>query len=87
MRGHWPARRASSCMRDDDPHPFSWFHPGPAIAAAVLIAALLALALIDRGSGGGPSAPPAAGNGPAVQLLPQGRPDAAAAQYGGDGTR
>jgi hypothetical protein len=58
------------------------FQPGPAIAAAVLIAALLALALLDRGPGGGPSSPPAGSDGPAVQLLPQGRSDASAAQYG-----
>ena len=69
-------------MRDDDPNPFSWIQPGPAIAAAVLILALLALALIDRGPGGGSAAPPSAGSGPAVQLLPQGRPDASVAQYG-----
>jgi hypothetical protein len=77
-------------MRGDDPHPFSWIQPGPAIAAAVLILALVALALIDRGPGGGAGAPPGAGSGPAVQLLPQGRPDAGVAQYGrhvGGGTR
>jgi hypothetical protein len=78
----------------DDPNLLSRIHPGPAIAAVVLIAALLALALIDRGAGGGPSAPPSAGTGPAVQLLPRGGPDAAVAQYGrggrgprADGTR
>jgi hypothetical protein len=58
------------------------FQPGPAIAAAVLVAALLALALIDRGAAGGAPAPPAAADGPAVQLLPRGGPDASAAQYG-----
>jgi hypothetical protein len=77
-------------MPDDEPSIFSRFQPGPAIAAAVLIAALLTLALLDRGPGGAPAVPPAAGSGPAVQLLPQGHPDASAAQYGrhsGGGTR
>jgi hypothetical protein len=58
------------------------FEPGPAIAAAVLIAALLALALLDRGPAGGPAPPPVGSDGPAVQLLPQGGSDASAAQYG-----
>ena len=69
-------------MPDDEPSIFSRFQPGPAIAAAVLIAALLTLALLARGPGGGSAAPPGASNGPAVQLLPQGHPDASAAQYG-----
>jgi hypothetical protein len=71
---------ARAPMTDDRQLPR--FQPGPAIAAAVLIAALLALALIDRGPGGGAPSPPAGSNGPAVQLLPQGRSDASAAQYG-----
>jgi hypothetical protein len=74
-------------MPDDEPSILSRFQPGPAIAAAVLIAALLALALLDRGQGAAPAAPPATGSGPAVQLLPQGRPDAGVAQYGRRGTR
>ena len=46
-------------MPDDEPNIFSWIQPGPAIAAAVLILALLALALIDRGRAAGRHAPPA----------------------------
>jgi hypothetical protein len=47
----------------------------------VLIAALLTLVLMDPGVGG-PSTPPAAADGSAVQLLPDGRGDASVAQYG-----
>ena len=72
-------------MPDDEPTPFSRIQPGLAIAATVLIAALLALALIDRLPDGGPSSPPAVGSGPAVQLLPRGSSDASAAQYGRGG--
>jgi hypothetical protein len=69
-------------MAENDRKP-SRIQPGPMIAAAVLIAALLALALMDRGPGGSATIPPPGGDGPALQLLPQGRPDAGAAQYGG----
>jgi hypothetical protein len=80
-----PLRGPAAHMADDDRH-LSRIQPGPLIAAAVLIAALLALALMDRGPGGSATTPPFGGDGPAVQLLPHGRRDAGAAQYG-RGTR
>jgi hypothetical protein len=86
MAATGPPRGPASRMDDDDSF-LSRIQPGPLIAALVLIAALAALALIDRGPGSGGSAPPAAGMGPAVQLLPQGRSDASAAQYGAGGRR
>jgi hypothetical protein len=81
MRSAGP-RGGPVCASMDDDRKLPRFQPGPAIAAAVLVAALLALALIDRSPGSGPSSPPAAGDGPAVQLLPQGGPDAGRAQCG-----
>jgi hypothetical protein len=60
----------------------SRFQPGLALAAGVLLAALLALALMDGGPGGGSTPPPAPGDGATVRLLPPGRGDAGIAQYG-----
>ncbi len=71
----------------------SRFQPGLALAAGVLIAALLALVLMDAGDGPGDSqpAPPPGdgasvqllpGDGASVQLLPGGGHDAGVAQYG-----
>lgn len=60
----------------------SRYQPGLALAAGVLIAALLALVLIDGGGPGGPSPAPAPGEGLSLPLLPGGGADAAVAQYG-----
>jgi hypothetical protein len=59
----------------------SRFPPGPALAVGVLIVALIALALLDRGPGQGSPQAPAPGEGSTVRLLPPGRSDAGAAQY------
>jgi hypothetical protein len=64
--------------------------PGPALAAGVLVAALLALALMGRGGVDGLSPLPPPGAGSTVPLLPGGPGagadhDAGVAQYGKHG--
>jgi hypothetical protein len=69
-------------MPDTDVHTPSRIAPGPLLAAAVVIAALVALALLDHDSAPAARLKPRA-DGPAVTLRPPAPgSDAAASQYG-----
>jgi hypothetical protein len=64
----------------------SKIHPGAALATVVLVAALLTLALMDRGGGALPPRPPVAAPGPPLRLHPPvPLRDASVAQYGATG--
>jgi hypothetical protein len=61
----------------------SILHPGAALSAAVLVCAVLALVLLDRGGGPMPALPAIGRLGPPLRLHAPGPPaDAALAQYG-----